>query len=629
MPKDVITQQRDNLQALLQQDRLVPSVIYYFLKQGDGLAQKFRTTLVPRYITQNNDGEIETLCPNNVIEDDRLNKNYCFVFNKNELLFYPDIANSNDYFNFSRRTENTKDRNPRLDISFFVEKGHNPHGGVGIIYYGLGTFFYKQGENLQLKNTTSKGNTRVNKVFSGLHHYLSEDELNDLCLQQRPNKSINCEPALFGKIEKALDSLEDTANQEYKKNELFGIKQKKVKINIDGLPYITQRNLGYRTLRDVLQQDLSDEVPLSTKNRLKLVYNIIKAYKALPDSYVHLDLKPENILVDDNYNVTIIDYGLAAKINAKVSNACTPGYKAPELLDLRHGRDSQHNEIFGACASTNIIATKTIDLYSLGVILSEVLGYQDINKTLKSFISIYEGSMHNKCNYYYTANALWHSKDSPHLGNEILTNMLDLTSEEQIEINKAIKILMATNICERAFFSDGALLSLKNICQNWNSRPPTEPAILCIKAQAIIQQQHILFDQLKSISNHFKLDLNFNLKNQPLLKLSNDSLEQYVMDIRQNHRTNILLRQQLIVKLSKFDTGKKVVPKKLISTLLHEHKLDNNSITRLLQESSNSSSIAVLNASNSADRFYSTSARYSSSGNIGGRVRRPVVNPFK
>lgn len=656
MPKEAITQQRNNLQALLQQDPLLASVFYYFLEKGSRLADVFQTKLVPRYVTQNHDGEIDTLCPNNVIEDDRLNKNYCFVFNENELLFYPDIANSNDHFTLSHRTDNTKDGKPRLDISFFVEKGHNPHGGVGIIYYGLGTFFYKQGENLQLKNTTSKGNTRVNKVFSGLHHYLSKDELNYLS-QQHPNESINCEPVLFKKIKNALNNLENTAKQEYTKNKAFKIKQKRVKIDIDGLPYITQRNLGYRTLYDVLQQDLSGEILLSTENKLKLIYNLIKAYEALPNNYAHLDLKPENILVDDNYNVRIIDFGLAAKIGRYVRDACTPAYKAPELLFLQHFLDTSGHNFYGAYASQNIMSTKAIDLYALGVILEEIVSHQSPIQILDCYIDLYKKSIYPNSNNYYTAKALYHFNNSPKMGNQMLIDMLDVTDAEKNNILSAINSLKATNTSERTFFSDKALLSLKDVCQNWKKRPPTDPAILCQKAQVVISQQLSLFSALKNIANYFELDL----KAQPLSEPSTDSLESYVMAIRQNHRTNIAFRQQLIMELSKFDTKAlyvktytylsnklqtsssalaqkinqfvtqchKIISEKLIPDLLHKDKIDNSPITCLRQLEKNIISITTLNTPGHAAGLYATNARYSYSGHIGGGLRTPIVNPFK
>ena len=48
---------------------------------------------------------------------------------------------------------------------------------------------------------------------------------------------------------------------------------------------------------------------------------------------IHRDLKPQNIMFDDDYNIKIIDFGLAvdiAQTNTRIF-AGTPGYMAPEV----------------------------------------------------------------------------------------------------------------------------------------------------------------------------------------------------------------------------------------------------------------------------------------------------------
>ena len=55
--------------------------------------------------------------------------------------------------------------------------------------------------------------------------------------------------------------------------------------------------------------------------------------------YVHRDLKLENIMLenDEGYDVKLIDFGFAEKINNSklVSRAGTPGFLPPELFKLR------------------------------------------------------------------------------------------------------------------------------------------------------------------------------------------------------------------------------------------------------------------------------------------------------
>ena len=49
----------------------------------------------------------------------------------------------------------------------------------------------------------------------------------------------------------------------------------------------------------------------------------------------HRDLKPENLLLDKDYNIKMIDYGLANSIKDSVAlaTACgSPNYAAPEVI---------------------------------------------------------------------------------------------------------------------------------------------------------------------------------------------------------------------------------------------------------------------------------------------------------
>lgn len=69
---------------------------------------------------------------------------------------------------------------------------------------------------------------------------------------------------------------------------------------------------------------------------------------------VHRDLKPENLLLDKDYNIKLIDFGLAnsTKDSVPLSTACgSPNYAAPEVI------------------SGQSYSGQEVDIWSCGVIL--------------------------------------------------------------------------------------------------------------------------------------------------------------------------------------------------------------------------------------------------------------------
>jgi serine/threonine protein kinase len=82
---------------------------------------------------------------------------------------------------------------------------------------------------------------------------------------------------------------------------------------------------------------------------------------------MHRDLKPSNIMIDENLNVTIIDFGLALHVEKDkeylYSQCGTPGYIAPEILRYDHNIPSTHYN-------------EKCDVFSLGCIFYQlILGY--------------------------------------------------------------------------------------------------------------------------------------------------------------------------------------------------------------------------------------------------------------
>ena len=81
---------------------------------------------------------------------------------------------------------------------------------------------------------------------------------------------------------------------------------------------------------------MTTEVRLKERAAGRIFYQILNAVEYLHRLKIaHRDLKPENILLDEDYNVKLIDFGLAVQEpdeDSLQSIAGTPYYMAPEVL---------------------------------------------------------------------------------------------------------------------------------------------------------------------------------------------------------------------------------------------------------------------------------------------------------
>ncbi|KAL6846930.1 hypothetical protein ACP4OV_022783 [Aristida adscensionis] len=121
-----------------------------------------------------------------------------------------------------------------------------------------------------------------------------------------------------------------------------------------------------------LREHLSDESSgLDWKTRYKIIEGICYGLQYLHEQWklnapiIHMDLKPPNILLDVNMVPKIADFGLSRMFGEEQTRTCTMnrngtlGYMAPEYI------------------SRGII-TKKLDIFSLGVIIIEIItGHKD------------------------------------------------------------------------------------------------------------------------------------------------------------------------------------------------------------------------------------------------------------
>ena len=112
----------------------------------------------------------------------------------------------------------------------------------------------------------------------------------------------------------------------------------------------------------LLRQILNESGKLPTDRVVRIVTRILNALDYIhKNGVVHRDLKPENIMVDEDDNIKLIDFGIAANLGsrrltfAKLSQTMgTPDYISPEQVRGKRG-DARS------------------DLYAVGVMLYEML----------------------------------------------------------------------------------------------------------------------------------------------------------------------------------------------------------------------------------------------------------------
>lgn len=114
------------------------------------------------------------------------------------------------------------------------------------------------------------------------------------------------------------------------------------------------------TLDNIKLLDLNYDVKIKI---IKEIGNVLEYMHV--NHMIHRDLKPGNILIDSNYNVYLIDYGIAKicanKKNVMTSTKGTLNYLAPESFEVKNLTENE--EVIS-------IVTPKVDVWAFGCLIS-------------------------------------------------------------------------------------------------------------------------------------------------------------------------------------------------------------------------------------------------------------------
>ena len=158
---------------------------------------------------------------------------------------------------------------------------------------------------------------------------------------------------------------------------------------------------------------------ISSKQYIKEIISAVKYLHSLNPPIIHRDIKPENILIDQNGNCKLGDFGLAKYENEKnineEDNYCgTLEYLAPETLN------------------NNLKQGKGVDIWSIGILLFEMLTGRPPFKIEKDKLDLYKNNNDSK---------LWKIKwtdDFPKLAKDLISRILVPNPENRLNLDQIL-----------------------------------------------------------------------------------------------------------------------------------------------------------------------------------------------
>jgi eukaryotic-like serine/threonine-protein kinase len=206
---------------------------------------------------------------------------------------------------------------------------------------------------------TPIGNYRIEKL-------IGHGGMGQVYLAERDDGTFTKKVALKC-IKKGMDSEEILKRFKYERQILAGLQHPNIAqlydggLTPDGRPYIVMEYIDGEAIHSYC-----DRLKLNIDSRLKLYRTVCSAVQyAHQKLVVHRDLKPSNILVTEKGEVKLLDFGIA-----RILDDNSPDQKAPVT---REGYRLMTPEYAAPEQIQNLQITTATDIYSLGVLLSELL----------------------------------------------------------------------------------------------------------------------------------------------------------------------------------------------------------------------------------------------------------------